>query len=820
MEDQVKISAGLIIRDEASTLEACLASIRPHVDEIVVVDTGSVDNSMEIARKYADKVELFLDCNDEQGRIADFAMARQRSMDLCSHPWFFWCDGDDVVVGAEHLRSLAEQASQYDNFHWLLAYEYTHDASGKCTSLQWRERLLGPKHRYQWTSPVHEICVPVQPVEGTLANGQSDLVRLIHRKEHSSKPLEEHRNLRILRDYVGRVGEADPRALYYLGQESAMAGDVPTSLSALKRYLDLGSWDDERCHAMLSLSSIYRTLGDLQASIDWALKALTEKSWPEPYLELARTYYEYARAGTDARKNWHRVSHFCELALQLQNPSPLLSDPLIKGELHRYLSTALGQLGQLDRAAVSCEAALQVLPDDADLQHNLGLYKAELARKAVAAGLDQLGLSEPQKKLIGAVLSGELSVTAEAPTGGIHNVNTPENEPEKTKPHHAASFLDLVFYAGHALEPWNPVTLEAGGMGGSETMLWNMAKRLRALGHRVRVYGHATRSMEGTFEGVEWFDASRYKNLKCDVLITSRRPDAVDDTHNVEAGARILWVHDIHVGESLDANRDIRIDRILCLSEWHKDYFSRCYPRCNPQKILVTRNGVDLKRFDHKVERNPKRVVYSSSPDRGLLNLLSCWPAILKEEPEAELHTYYGFGNWEKAAEMNQDRGQLAQIRHLKNVLKATPRVHVHDRVNGQELAIEFLKSGVWAYPTWFSETSCITAMEAQVAGLHVVTTSLAALKETVKHGVLLPLPMKHGATMSDVQASVASKEYLEPFTSAVVEALRFKSTWTADTQFSLDTLAAEWSQLLNTIHHDVSEAVMPPFSEAPEASL
>lgn len=829
MESQVKVSAGLIIRDEASTLEACLQSIRPHVDEIIIVDTGSVDSSMEIARRYADKVELFLDCNDEEGRIADFALARQRSMDLCSHPWFFWVDGDDIVQGAEHLRSLAEQAEKTsDNFHWLFPYEYSHDPAGKCTALQWRERLIGPKHRYHWTSPVHEICVPASPIEGTLANGQSDLVRLIHRKQHSSKPLEQHRNLRILKAYISRVGESDPRALYYCGMESAMAGDAATALSCLKRYLELGSWDDERCHAMLCLSTIYRQLGDFQASIDWALDALVEKSWPEPYLELARTYFEFAKAGVDARKNWNRISHFCSVALNLSNPSPLLSDPLIKGELHRYLSTAASQLGQVDKAIQSCEAALQVLPGDTDLQHNLALYRSEVARQQVASGLDQLGLSDPQRRLINAAISGDITVSTEAPTGGVDSSytppeglitdETPEGRHTVTTP--LTGNLDLVFFCGHGLEPWSPDTLAKGGMGGSETMLWGMAKRLRGLGHRVRVYGHATRSMEGVYDGVEWFDASKFKNLKCDVLVTSRRPDAVDDQHNVEAAARVLWVHDIHVGEGLDAARDVKLDRILCLSEWHTDYFLRCYPRLDPKKVLVTRNGVDLARFDHTVDRNPKRVVYSSSPDRGLLNLLNVWPAVLREEPEAELHVYYGFENWQKAAEMNQDRGQLAAIRHLQNVLKATPRVTFHGRTSGDELALEFLKSGVWAYPTWFSETSCITAMEAQCAGLHVVTTALAALKETVRHGTLLGIPMKHGATMQDVQAAVASKDYLEPFTEALVGALRSTATWTADNQFSLDTLAQEWSELLTQIHHDVTKEVMPPFREPPEASL
>lgn len=47
------LSAALIVRDEAEFLEDCLRSIEPHVGQIVVVDTGSVDDTIDIARRFA-----------------------------------------------------------------------------------------------------------------------------------------------------------------------------------------------------------------------------------------------------------------------------------------------------------------------------------------------------------------------------------------------------------------------------------------------------------------------------------------------------------------------------------------------------------------------------------------------------------------------------------------------------------------------------------------------------------------------------------------------------------------------------------------------
>ena len=58
--------------------------------------------------------------------------------------------------------------------------------------------------------------------------------------------------------------------------------------------------------------------------------------------------------------------------------------------------------------------------------------------------------------------------------------------------------------------------------------------------------------------------------------------------------------------------------------------------------------------------------------------------------------------------------------------------VVAHGRVDQQTLAREMLSAGVWILPTWFCETSCISAMEAQAAGLRIVASKLAALEETV----------------------------------------------------------------------------------------
>ena len=78
----------MIVRDEERNLEACLAPIAALFDEIVIVDTGSLDRTKEIARQFNARVFDF-EWSD------DFSAARNESMRHATGEWIFWLDADD-----------------------------------------------------------------------------------------------------------------------------------------------------------------------------------------------------------------------------------------------------------------------------------------------------------------------------------------------------------------------------------------------------------------------------------------------------------------------------------------------------------------------------------------------------------------------------------------------------------------------------------------------------------------------------------------------------------------------------------------------------
>ena len=132
---------------------------------------------------------------------------------------------------------------------------------------------------------------------------------------------------------------------------------------------------------------------------------------------------------------------------------------------------------------------------------------------------------------------------------------------------------------------------------------------------------------------------------------------------------------------------------------------------------------------------NPRhhRLIYVSSPDRGLDILLPMWPKIRAKFPDATLEIYYGFNLFEAAYRDNAER-----MRWMNNLLEQCKQdgITYVGRVGKQQLKEAEQRAGIWTYPTYFPEIFCISAMDCQLQGVVPVVMNYAALKETVQSGV------------------------------------------------------------------------------------
>jgi tetratricopeptide (TPR) repeat protein len=184
----VLLSAALIVRDESGVLEECLASIRPIVDEIVVVDTGSVDESPDIASWFGARV-IHHPWQD------DFAEARNVGLDAARGEWILYVDADERLNPID--RAAVDQlldGAQEVAFRMLLRPDLR--------STPYREyRLWRHDPRIRFRGRIHEKVTPAIAAVAASDNrpiGECDFV-LTHVGYEGSQIHKHRRNLPLLR---------------------------------------------------------------------------------------------------------------------------------------------------------------------------------------------------------------------------------------------------------------------------------------------------------------------------------------------------------------------------------------------------------------------------------------------------------------------------------------------------------------------------------------------------------------------------------------------------------------------------------------------
>jgi glycosyltransferase involved in cell wall biosynthesis len=156
-----RVALVMIVRNEARCLARCLASVRPWVDEMVVVDTGSTDATAQIAREVGARVAQF-------DWIDDFAAARNHALGLTDAEWRVLLDGDEwVEAGGEAIAALRAQPPDHIGLVRVTSRIETDGAEHEAPS--WLPRVLPRGVRYE--GRIHE-----QPVAGDLPRRHLELV--------------------------------------------------------------------------------------------------------------------------------------------------------------------------------------------------------------------------------------------------------------------------------------------------------------------------------------------------------------------------------------------------------------------------------------------------------------------------------------------------------------------------------------------------------------------------------------------------------------------------------------------------------------------
>ncbi|EET84128.1 glycosyl transferase family 2, partial [Clostridium carboxidivorans P7] len=206
-----EISLCMIVKNEEENIERCILSVKDLVDEIIIVDTGSTDKTVEIAKSYGAKVFYFKWCND-------FSAARNESLKYATKDWILIMDADDEFC-IEDRTKFKELIKNLDNniLYYFETLSYLGDEKSSNLNVNLNPRLFKNNYGYYYRGAVHNQLLN----SNILIKGKVEKIRIYHygymTKNMVGKNKRE-RNINILKKLIKE--EPDNKFNYFnLGNE-------------------------------------------------------------------------------------------------------------------------------------------------------------------------------------------------------------------------------------------------------------------------------------------------------------------------------------------------------------------------------------------------------------------------------------------------------------------------------------------------------------------------------------------------------------------------------------------------------------------------
>jgi glycosyltransferase involved in cell wall biosynthesis len=346
---------------------------------------------------------------------------------------------------------------------------------------------------------------------------------------------------------------------------------------------------------------------------------------------------------------------------------------------------------------------------------------------------------------------------------------------------------------------WDPSFVKSG-LPGSEECAVYATEELAKRGIHVDVYmDPPAKSWWGSpLSNPRWVEVSTWDSPlnteTYDLVLMWRRMDAFNGK---KRGKKVFfWPHDSLWGLPPGGSYPpfLNFDGVVVLSEHHQRQLS-ALPNYTTVPYAVCGNGIVPEQFINHGEVRPKLALgYFSNYARGLQVLISAWPTIREQFPEATLAICYGRQTWNTMPQQALN-DLIAKIEQYKD-----QGVTEYGKVGHEQLATIMKQTSIWAYPCLTeAETFCITAVKAQAAGCIPAVCRVGALFETVHPdapGVDLTVP---SFALRYTQVLLSVMHRIKVSNSAVIQQEREKYIEFGN-KFSWKACVDKWLQLYENV--------------------
>ena len=356
----MELSLCMIVRNEEKNLEACLLSVQDAVDEIIILDTGSVDATKDVARRFTQHVADYVWTDD-------FSAARNASMALATKPYILWLDADDVLEPAhkEKLRMIKDRLDGSVDAV-MMPYHCAFDESGAPSLVFERERIVRRAAGFRFESAVHEAMA----VSGNVIH--EDIV-IRHTGRHGEQSAQ--RNLAIYEKQLAAGMRLKARDWYYYARELKNCGRIGQAIQAFETFLAReDGWIENRIDACILLGECLEAEGETDRA---RLSYLSALGCVAPRAEALCAIGGFCmRMGEyDAAAVWYRAAMLTDAPIS----AGAFSCPAARDYIpSMQLCVCYDHLGDTMRAAQMNERALLIRPGDPAATANRAYFEKKL----------------------------------------------------------------------------------------------------------------------------------------------------------------------------------------------------------------------------------------------------------------------------------------------------------------------------------------------------------------------------------------------------------------------------------------------------------
>ncbi len=219
----------MIVKNEEKNLPACLESVKEAVDEIIVVDTGSTDNTVEVAKRFGAKVYYFQWCDH-------FAKARNESLKHATCDYILWLDADDRMKKEDvkkliELKKFLNPQDKYA-FYFQLVNEYKDGRQDRCFQI----RMFPNSDQIRFKGRIHETVMADLKRLKIESKFLEPVIRIFHMGYREKNRSKLERNLKLLLKALEEAPE-EHIYYYYLGMTYSGLGETEKAKEYLKKLL-------------------------------------------------------------------------------------------------------------------------------------------------------------------------------------------------------------------------------------------------------------------------------------------------------------------------------------------------------------------------------------------------------------------------------------------------------------------------------------------------------------------------------------------------------------------------------------------------------